>query len=796
MSALSFELFGHDISASRALSGVGRVAGHTGKNIAGVATVSGLLAVKFGAMAATAANVGQALAQAAPAAGLLAPAALTGAQAMFALKLAGDAVTASMAKFKPQLDSLKTAAGAGITPGLDKGMRSLMTNLPVLRQGLRDTGKAFGDLAQLGGAVFSGPAFRGDLKTIMASNTVAIRNFGIAGISMARSLIDVAVAASPAWRGVSKLAQSYASSAQQWIASKRASGELQAMIERGVDRVGQLFRIVGNIGGAILNVFKAINAGSGDLDVLSRVETMTGWLKQFTAAGGWAATSISNFYTKVRQGATAALSYIKEGGSAFIAAFQNKDVTSDGWVGALEKAGVAARTVSDKIRSDLIPAVKMGGSAFVGAFMNKDVTSDGWVGIVERMGVSFRQLVDFARRDLLPTLLDVGKFLFTQVLPPVMDIANAVRGVFLHAFSAAFSVIRTTVLPALQPLARILRDDVVPLVRQVAQFFSEHLIPAAQKLAENALKPLRGAFDSIRSAIDQNRPQLQALFNIIKTVAGFIVEHLAPILGTILGAAFRLLGQEISIAITIIGGLVRGITGIVHAVQTVIGWFGRFASAAGSAVGAVGRWFQQLPGRVAGAVGSLGRTLYGAGGAALRGLKNGAVTAWGAVGGWLRGIPRGIVTQVGNLGRILYNAGRAVLSGLWDGLKSKWEDVKHWVGSIGSWIKGLKGPLDYDRRLLIPAGHAIMGGLDEGLRKGWAGPAGFLGGLGAEIAGPSVGLAGGSLAGTARAAGRGGDTYVFNIAGSVLTERRLGEVARDAIERGKRPNAGKTGLTG
>ncbi len=753
MSALSFELFGHDISASRALSGVGRAAGRAGRDLTSI----GVAGAKAASGLAVAANVAQSLAQAAPAAGLLAPAALTGAQAMFTLKLASDGVKASMAKFTPQLEGLKKAAAGGLGPGLDRGMRSLLTNLPVVREGIKGTASMFGTLAEEAGKAFSGPAFRADLKNIMASNTAIIGNFGEAGISLARAFVDVAVAAGPALQAISGLGSGAAESARQWVAQARASGQLQEMIERGVRRVAQLGRIVINLGGTIVNVFKAINAGTGDLDVIGRLESFAAWLRRVTAAGSPAARTITRVYQNIRTGASE-----------------------------------AARSAS------------LAGSAFLSAFQGEGVTSSGWVGIVERLGVSARQLVDFARKDLLPTLVDVGKFLFTQVLPPVLDISNAVRGVLLRAFSAAFTVIRTTVLPALQPLARILREDIVPLVRQVAQWFSEHLIPAAQDLLTRALRPLRGAFDSIRSTIEQNRPQLQALFNIIKSVATFIVSTAAPVIGVLFGTSFRLAGQAISAAITIIGGLVRAVTGIVHAVQTVIGWFGRLATGAANTVGSVARWFAQLPGRIVSAVGGLGRTLWNAGRNLLLGLKNGAASAWGTVSGWARGLGGSVARAAGNLGHVLWEAGKDVIRGFAGGIASM---AKSLLGTIKNVVMAPVNAVKHLLHIGSPSKvfHEIGMWSGQGLAQGLLSQRGPVSQAAAAMAagatsgtiGVSSLAAGGGVASPGRSGfGRGGDTYVFNIAGSVLTERRLGEVARDAIERGKRPNAGKTGLTG
>lgn len=787
MPGLSFRLYGQDISASRALKGLGKTAMFTGKQLGTV----GVTSAKLTSGALAAANVGQALTQAAGAAGLVAPAALMGAQAMFTLKLAADGVKQAMAKFQPQLDSLKTAASAGIAPGLNAGMRDLMTNIPVLRKGLRDTGQEFGRLAQYAGHVFSGPGFRADLANIMNTNRVAIQNVGIAGISMARAFVDIGVAAGPAWQGVTKLAQSYAASAQEWIAAKRQSGELQFMIERGVDRVGQFARIIGNLGGTILNVFKAINAGSGDIDIVTRLETMTGWLRRFTAEGGFAATKITNFFNRVRGGAAFATSNIKTAGSAFVEAFKNGDVTSDGWVGAFEKAGVGARNLAGKIQSDLIPNIKMGGSAFVEAFMNKDVTSDSWVGQVEKMGVAARDFADFIRHDLLPTLKDIGVFLVEKVLPPVLDLSNIIHGVFYEALKAAFEVIRNSVLPALEPLARILKDDVVPAVRGLAEWIKDHLIPAAKKLLENALRPLRGAFDSIRSTIDQNRSKLEALGRIIGTVAGFVIDHLAPAIGHILGFAFAQVGRAISAVITVIGALVTGfgflVTGVSYAVSAVITFFRQMGDMAFKAVeftlhimgklpGPLGAPFRKAEEAVKGAHQTFDREMTNAAGAVRREAKR--------INDAIQGIDTKKYIQVNISG------GQKAINDAW----RVWNEINKIPSKKNITIQEFTASYNYSsqRNALFGAPHAAGGPVSPWTTYlvGEQGPELLrMGGRGGTVipARPTAAaLAGGR--------GAGGTTINIYNAGSVVTVRKLADDIRDAIARGAKPNGGKTGL--
>jgi phage-related protein len=72
------------------------------------------------------------------------------------------------------------------------------------------------------------------------------------------------------------------------------------------------------------------------------------------------------------------------GVSALAAAFREGDVTSDGFVGVMERVGNVLRQIS------------FGFQALVAAFREGDVTSNGFVGVMERLGIVLRRVYDTA----------------------------------------------------------------------------------------------------------------------------------------------------------------------------------------------------------------------------------------------------------------------------------------------------------------------------------------------------------------------------------------------------------------
>ncbi|HEX8115395.1 MAG TPA: tape measure protein, partial [Kofleriaceae bacterium] len=62
-----------------------------------------------------------------------------------------------------------------------------------------------------------------------------------------------------------------------------------------------------------------------------------------------------------------------------------------------------------------------GFSALVAAFKEGDVTSDGFVGVMERIGVAARTAFDFFKASVLPRLRDFGSFIKDTAIPALVD---------------------------------------------------------------------------------------------------------------------------------------------------------------------------------------------------------------------------------------------------------------------------------------------------------------------------------------------------------------------------------------
>jgi phage-related protein len=101
-------------------------------------------------------------------------------------------------------------------------------------------------------------------------------------------------------------------------------------------------------------------------------------------------------------------------------------------------------------------------------------------------------------------------------------------------------------------------------------------------------------------------------------------------------------------------------------------------------------------------------------------VTTGILSWWNTTETWFVNLPGNIIKALGDVAHILYDVGMKIIQGLWDGMKHVWKDVTSWLGSLGGWIKNLKGPPSKDAVLLVENGQLIMRGLGVGLRQGYA----------------------------------------------------------------------------
>lgn len=551
--SLSFRILGFDVSASRTLDEVGDEADRTGRRIEALSGVGertgnlltglfgnvgatihdtanrsldlgksvGLTAAKLTTFAQVGATLGQTLVQAGAGAGVLAPALLTGAQAMGTLKLVTETATEELKALQPQLDGIKTAAADAFRPAFAEAVKTFGSNLPVVRDGVRDTARVFGELSVEAAGVFSGPAFRKDLADVMKVNTDATRNLGRAGISMAGAFWDVAVAAKDVWANFAGLTESGARQVAQWVEAKRESGELTAAIQRGATSIGDMVTSVWNFGAGVKSIFGAI-AGDGvnvSATLLDISVKFRDWAESATVVN-----AVAGYFAGFRQAVSFAKDEVVELANQFTTGF---------------KAG----TVSE------------------------DAT--GLSLVFQTLGVRAGDVARLVRDELWPTFERVGGLVRDTLLPIVSQLSLIFSDTLNAAIAGVARIVRDDLVPVWESFAPILRDVILPAVSSLAAWMRDELFPAVERVAASVRDNLKPAFDTVYTAIMDNKEELKLLWTGLGEVASIILSVVEFAIKNNLKGALDAAGSAIGVVIEALGAFVRASLELASAVLGV-----------------------------------------------------------------------------------------------------------------------------------------------------------------------------------------------------------------------------------
>jgi hypothetical protein len=144
------------------------------------------------------------------------------------------------------------------------------------------------------------------------------------------------------------------------------------------------------------------------------------------------------------------------------------------------------------------------------------------------------------------------------------DVRDTVGGFVLEAITPMVEAIVTKVMPALASFADRLGG------KEGLKGTFDVFVQGAKNIFIPIFNGIKSAFDSIKSAVMENKEEFTTLFNFLK-------DYVAPFFGGALRIAIMGIGKVISTVVELVASLVRGF-------QQVI----QFGSAVGGAIGAVG----------------------------------------------------------------------------------------------------------------------------------------------------------------------------------------------------------------
>jgi hypothetical protein len=209
----------------------------------------------------------------------------------------------------------------------------------------------------------------------------------------------------------------------------------------------------------------------------------------------------------------------------------------DGNLGALRRLGVG---IDDSIiKSKNFDAAALALSKTFEGQASKQAET--FQGKMARLSIAFDEAKETVGSYVLDALTPLVSGIVTKGIPAVTDFAKNLG---------------QTLGPAFGQIIKAIRDDLLPILRSWWSFLVDVIIPGVTSIVRPVFEGLVSAFNKIKNAVTDNSEELRPFLGLLKSVAEFARDTLAPILG----GAFKLALETVG---TIVAGLVTGFSKLV-----------------------------------------------------------------------------------------------------------------------------------------------------------------------------------------------------------------------------------------
>lgn len=249
-----------------------------------------------------------------------------------------------------------------------------------------------------------------------------------------------------------------------------------------------------------------LSRATGDLEKAQKLQALA---LDISAGSGKSLEAVSNALAKATEGSTASLGKLGVGLSA-----------------------AQLKTLSmDEITKKLADTFENQASAKADTFQGK----------LDRLNIAFEEGKE-----------TVGSFVLDALTPLVSTFVNKV----VPALSLMAGSIGKDLEGPLNGVKSILTDFVIPAFKALYSYLFDYVVPFWASVFGPAIQGISTAFGKVSAAIKNNEADLAPLFNLFKSVAGFVRDTMGPAIGTILRVAFEVLG-------TAIAGVITGVSRVV-----------------------------------------------------------------------------------------------------------------------------------------------------------------------------------------------------------------------------------------
>jgi hypothetical protein len=200
--------------------------------------------------------------------------------------------------------------------------------------------------------------------------------------------------------------------------------------------------------------------------------------------------------------------------------------------------------------------------------------ADTFAGKMERLKVAFAEGKETVGSYVLDAITPMVSLFVDKAIPMITDMSNKIG---------------QNLGPAFRQIVDFIKIYVIPVVQQWWEYMTTVVIPGIIKTVSPIIEGLGNMFSKVAKAIVENKDKLEPFFELMKTVGSFIFKTLAPVVGEVLGGAFKVLGSIISGLISLfatfvdkLNSIYQFILKIVKGIKDAIGVVGNFLGLSGS----------------------------------------------------------------------------------------------------------------------------------------------------------------------------------------------------------------------
>lgn len=192
--------------------------------------------------------------------------------------------------------------------------------------------------------------------------------------------------------------------------------------------------------------------------------------------------------------------------------------------------GFTTAELKGKDLSDLMPTLT---ERFGGASQEQAET---FAGKMDRLGVAFDEAKETA-----------GSFILDGITPIITAFVD--KGI--PAIQAFAEELGPKLKPIIEGVTKFVKEFLLPVFKDWYEFLYLKLIPFLVDVFKPIFEGLKNAFNTVKDAINDNKEGFEKLKPVIKEVAEFLRDKVAPILGGAIKLALQALGK-------VVGGLIDG----------------------------------------------------------------------------------------------------------------------------------------------------------------------------------------------------------------------------------------------